>query len=397
MSFGSKIIPLALMLVSPFVHSSSPDQFELLVRSGQNDSYALEAPSYLSNTELEINDQGQISFIYTGFDAQTSAFHHRVGSVDQQGKFQVSYQAPEGYFLSKPSLNQKGEILVHQHLEGLNDGLWKIEANGAVEQVISPKDYPEVQSFSSAHINSEGALFWRELDFSGVRSFVTFQNETHTTISSETQGIYSYLFSPVVKENLLASKVRLGPAGAWSESQPDQVVVWHIPENKETIIARDVDDDILSPYISFHNSVGLNSQGDVVFVASLKQTQKKAVVFSANGSDRVIAREGVDLKEIETFAPMINDQDTIVFRALDLRSKRSIFSWTPSQGLKKIISEGDLLNTDRETGRVLDSSWGPGFSGQIALNHQNILAFTVVLEGKNGESRLGTAIYRTKI
>lgn len=36
-------------------------------------------------------------------------------------------------------------------------------------------------------------------------------------------------------------------------------------------------------------------------------------------------------------------------------------------------------------------------SGQIALNNNNELVFTVVLESKNGEQRMGSAIYKVKI
>lgn len=398
MSSLISLFTLITLLFHFTAHAQSFDQFELLARASQNDSFGLSAPSYLANTELEINDAGLVSFTYTGYDAQTSAFHQRVASITSEGQYRLRYQAPEGYFLTRPSQNALGEILVYQHREGLNDGLWKISQDDLVEQILSPRDFPQVQGYTAAQINDRRQIFWREFDSDGARSFVWFdleQRQAQTIINDHDQ-IHSYLFTPVMRDQWLASKVRFGTQGQWAENQPDQIILWNQEKQGQMVVARDRDDDLHSPYISFHNSLGLNSKGDVVFVAS-GLTGKKSVVLFSKGRHQTIATEGIELQEIETFAPVLNEAKKIAFRAKDLQGDRSIFTWSESGGLVKIISEGDYLATDVETGRVLKSSWGPGFSGQIALNNQDVLVFTVVLESKDGSKRLGTAIYRIKI
>lgn len=385
------------LLILPFLLSAvaqADSSFQLIARSGQYDSFQLSAPSYLSNTALQINDLSTISFIYTGFDERTSEFHQRVYSVDRQGLGRDRYQAAFGFYLSAPSQNDKNEILVYQHNEGLNDGLWKISASG-VEQVVSPKDFPSAQTFSSAKMNNQGEYFWRELNYDGVRSFV-FKSDEVAILARDNDGERSYLFTPEMTGNWVASKVRFGNPLDFQEERIDKIIRWNKETREEVTVAVDRDTAPESIFKSFHNNLGMNSLGEIVFVAN-RVDKTKAVFFWRNSQYQLIAEEGDKISEIETFSPVVNNLRTIAFRAKDESAKRSLFVWNEKFGLKKILSEGDLLTTDRETGRVLDSSWGPGFSGQIALNNLNELVFTVVLESKNGEQRLGSGIYKVKI
>jgi hypothetical protein len=124
----------------------------------------------------------------------------------------------------------------------------------------------------------------------------------------------------------------------------------------------------------------------------------KTVVLKTRTQTYKVAREGEDdISEIETFRPLVNDQNVVVFRAKDRRGKRSIYAWSVDQGLKKIVGESDIVPSDIQTSRILDSDWGPGLAGSPWINNQNQIVFQAVLESKRGETRLGSAIYKVNL
>lgn len=374
-------------------------QLELVARSGEYSSYGLSAPSILYNSDPAIDETGRVSFSYLGLDQSEGTFHRRFWVKPKGEKGGDLYQAKGQNMLSRPELNSRGDILFSEFNETKTRKVFIYRpSTDDFFEALNPKDYPETLGLSGLSFINTDDLVWRGLNIMGMRRLHS-NTQSWENLLKEGQEQTSYIFVPQSKGQYLASKRRLGKERQWGERRPDQIVRWKFPERTFEVIAQDVDAKSTSQFATFHNNLGLNSHGDVVFVAGMADEKKgKAVVLKTQSQTFIIAREsGDEISEIETFKPVINDQRVVVFRAKNSFGKRSLYAWAPKQGLKRIVGESDIVPSDVQTARILDSDWGPGLAGSPWINNRNQFVFQAVLESKRGEKRLGSAIYKVDL
>jgi hypothetical protein len=161
---------------------------------------------------------------------------------------------------------------------------------------------------------------------------------------------------------------------------------------KVTTIARDQDSDTSSKYISFGNSVSLSKHGLVAFMGVLADS-KKAIVISKDNVLTNLAIEGQNgISEIEMFAPKINDQGLVLFRAKDTSGKRGLYL-ADGVTVKRIVGEGDEIETDLGAGKILSNPNFPGFGGEVDMNDQGEIVFYCLIVSLDNKE-LGSAVYK---
>ena len=128
------------------------------------------------------------------------------------------------------------------------------------------------------------------------------------------------------------------------------------------------------PLLGFYNTTGISKNGMVTFTASLLDS-RKAIVLWRDGVLHTIASEGDNnISEIEMFAPKINNQGIVLFRALDNTGARGLYL-ANQKGVERIIGEGDEVMTDLGAGKILSNPNYPGFSGEVDFNDQGEIVF----------------------
>jgi hypothetical protein len=128
--------------------------------------------------------------------------------------------------------------------------------------------------------------------------------------------------------------------------------------------------------------IAMNSKGKRQLIL---QTEKSAIVIAEEGKSEIAL--------LETFAPDVNNKNTVVFRATSISGKRGVYVFE-DQKLTKIVEEGDPIVCDLPGECfVLLKEGFPGISGGVAINDLGDIAIHLVLTDKTMEYPLGGSIY----
>jgi hypothetical protein len=374
---------------------------EILARANISDGYNMPPMSFLNNTSPVINNRGDVAFKIVAVEGVNNQVLWVKTAEDASGK--IVYEAPDERFLTDPSISDAGKIAFNLYDEGVTDGLFLYDSKSMeVSQVLSPDNLP-IQYYTYPQVLDNNHIFFRATDDNNDRIFFEFTGTKLNKILAEgveTLGIKSsYLFRPSVNElGQIAFKTRIGEKGQWDESNPDSILVLtpssdpKAPGMKVTTIARDQDSDTSSKYISFGNSVSLSKHGLVAFMGVLADS-KKAIVISKDNVLTNLAIEGQNgISEIEMFAPKINDQGLVLFRAKDTSGKRGLYL-ADGVTVKRIVGEGDEIETDLGAGKILSNPNFPGFGGEVDMNDQGEIVFYCLIVSLDNKE-LGSAVYK---
>lgn len=172
-----------------------------------------------------------------------------------------------------------------------------------------------------------------------------------------------------------------------------------------TTLAVDSATEAGSPYNRFDNGLAHNDSGQVAVVLRLEAGNVRAIYRFTPSSSGVEAVEiaRVDpagtLRDIESFAPAMNNNGLVVFRARDANGQ-AIYAGDGTT-LTRVIGKEDAVATDLGPGRVgqhIDnpSSW-PIFSGAPDVNENGDIAFIAALH-PDGDTQIewGTGIFVAK-
>jgi hypothetical protein len=374
---------------------------EILARANIYDGYNIPAMSFLNNASPVINNRGDVSFkIVTVAGVNDQALWVKTAEDDAG---QIVYTAPDKRYITEPSLNDTGKLVFSLFDEGVTDGLFFYDTETSdVEQVLNPDDLA-IQDYTYPQVLNNNSVFFRATDDNNDRSYYQFSESKLTKILTE--GIdnlgfkTSYIFRPSANENgQMSFKARMGEPGKWDESNPDSIILLTpsidplVSAMKATTIARDQDSDSKSIYKRFGNSVSISSSGAVAFMGYLADS-KKAIVLSRENTLKNIAVEGHDdISEIEMFTPKINDQGLVLFRAKNMAGLRGLYL-ADGSNVKRLIGEGDEIETDLGAGMILFNPNFPGFGGEVDINDQGEIVFhCIVVTPDNKE--LGSAVYK---
>ncbi|HET9032446.1 MAG TPA: hypothetical protein VFN25_06035 [Dokdonella sp.] len=253
-------------------------------------------------------------------------------------------------------------------------------------------------SFGGHVINDAGVIGYRAGlgSGSGLASTGGGSSLLHIVDNNVQTSPYAFIYTPAMNaQRLIACKVSIGDF--------DHNEIRSFASNGDyTTLAVDSATDSGSPFNRFDNGLAYNDAGQVAVVLRLEAGNARAVYrFTPNGAgvDAVeIARvePGGTIREIESFAPALNDNGLVVFRARDANGQ-AIYAGDGTR-LVRVIGKEDAVATDLGPGRIgqhIDdpSAW-PIFSGAPAVNDAGAIAFIAGLH-PDGDTQIewGTGVF----
>ena len=395
-----KFLSLAFLLLSLSAFATIPNYKapEILARANIGVGYNLPEMSFLSNTSPVINNRGDVSFKLMAFGGENKQGLWIKKASEENGK--IVYTAPADRLLTDPSLNDKGQVAFNQYDEGVTDGIFTIDSESEeVNQALKPEN-DEIAYYTYPQVLTNGKVYFRGTNQENSRSYYKYDGFSLSSIIAEGVTSYgqksSYLFKPYLNDSgSMVFKRRIGEAGEWDERNPDEILV--LKTNGSTygsvVIAKDKDSDPESKFLGFTNSPSISNSGTVAFIAILEDNSK-GIILSTEGKLTNLAIEKSDnISEIELFAPKVNDQGLVIFRAKDMAGLRGIYV-TSAEGTRRLIGEGDEVMTDLGLATILSNPNYPGFGGDVDMNDQGEIVFYCLVIGAEDNQEWGSAVFK---
>ena len=251
--------------------------------------------------------------------------------------------------------------------------------------------------YGSPDINADGVLGY-QANFAGGRALAS-TGDGSSVIHAADRGLvpdspYTYLYSPAFNDGRqIAAKV------ATSDDQFTKVEIrLFATDGSSTLILANQATDPTSPYSKFDNSLALNDANVVAVVATRAEDNRRGLVRSDGETTVEIAE--VDpagtIRDIEFFAPAINDAGLVAFRAKD-ENGQAIYVGD-GESLERVIGDGDPVDTDLGAGQIgQDNSSDPIFSGKPAINARGDIAFIAGLyPAGDNQTEWGSGVFVAK-
>lgn len=382
------------------LHAALPEYEapKLLARANIKDGFNLPPMSFLSNTSPVINNRGDVSFKLMAFDGTSNQGIWYKHFSEENGK--VLYTAPPERFVTDPALNPLGKVVFNLFAEGVTDGLFTLDGDSLeVKQIYNPQN-SEIAYYTFPQILSDGRVYFRGTTEDNARTFFLFNEKLITILKEDTEAYgkkSSYLFKLSLNERgEMAFKRRIGEAGEWDESKGDEILLLTPKSNNQydsKVIARDRDMDPESAFLGFYNTTSISQSGMVAFTGILADS-KKAVILYKDGALKNLANDkSEDILEIEAFTPKVNDSGNVLFRAKDKNGKRGLYL-ANTEGIKRLIGEGDQVMTDLGMGKILSNPNYPGFGGDVDMNDLGEIVFYSLIVGEKDGREWGSAVFK---
>ncbi len=372
---------------------------EILARANIGDGYNLPPMSFLSNTSPVINNRGDVSFKLMAFNGENTQGLWLKHGNEANGK--IVYSTDELKFVTDPSLNDAGLIAFNIYDDFASDGIFTFNGeNAEVKQVLKPAN-DDIAFFTYPQVLTNGKIYFRGTDQENARTYYQYDGALKTIVTegATTYGQKSsYLFKPYLNDSgAMAFKRRIGEVGQWDESNGDEILLLKPTANsyESVVIARDKDMDPNSQFAGFTNSASISKNNMVAFTAVLEDGTKALIRYKEGHLKNLVIEKSDGISEIELFAPKINEQGIVLFRAKDMDGKRGIYL-ADSKEVKKIIAEGDEVMTDLGMGKILSNPNFPGFGGDVDMNDHGEIVFYCLVVGAKDDKEWGSAVYKIK-
>lgn len=152
----------------------------------------------------------------------------------------------------------------------------------------------------------------------------------------------AYIFTPQVgPRGEIAFMTR---DGDYNQSSPDRI--WQFTGSWKVIL-EDKDANANSPWRSIRHSLAV--EGNKVAVLA-DDGNGEALLLIENGRTRVLARAGKDLKSFDFFTPKMRG-GTIAVRGEDFQKRKVLYVYD-QQGFRPLLTQGDIVHTDKGPARV---------------------------------------------
>lgn len=372
---------LAFFLASATAQAAPPVYVDTELQARTNllvndNGWNLPPGSSFNSISASINDDSQVAFT-VGVVPSGSSSHPGVWS-GAHGVGELVFEGPSDAFVSSVSpINSSGSIVFTLSDTGGADGIYVYDATtGSASRLGTSPVIPN--SYSSPGINSSGVVGY-QANFSGGRALASTGGGSslfHVTDRGvEPSSPYTYIYTPAFNDQRnIAAKV------ATSDDQFTNVEIRIFSSDQTSqLILRNQASDPQSAYSKFDNGLALNNQ-NVVAVIATRAADNRRVVLRSDGSINTEIAE-VDpagtIRELESFAPAINDGGWVVFRAKDANGQ-AIYVGDGKQ-LIRVVGVGDVVATDLGKGQLGQHDSSPVFSGAPAINTFGDVAFVAAL------------------
>ena len=356
----------------------------LIYRTHPLQSYQIPAMSFSSNSTPMMNEHGDIAIRLVSVEGRVNNGIW-LTSADGNDRGQLIYESADFRMLGDPAINDHKQVIFSQFDYGISDGIFSYRPGQGVQLAVDPELYPYTEAFAGLSLDASGQIYFRHAQYNEIRSlnrFVDINTKSQELIEGE--GNISFLFVPHQKNTHQVIKVRYGEQFDYREELPDRLL---LAKNlgEFQVIAEDTDADGTSPYLSFDNTPKVNSLGQVVFIAKLRDGQR-AVFFYDGEVIHQVAKEGADVGSIDFFAACLNAQGVIAFRGQNQQGQPVLYVYK-NGSLQSFLTAGQILPSDLGPAQVVS------FTGSAQINDQNQLVIQVNLAHPESQTNLGQGLY----
>ncbi len=393
------VIGMSLVTAGTSLAGLPTYEFELQARTNfsvnPGSSWNIPANHFFSGEDIQLNDSRHISFhvSVTPSDQPKVWF----GDAATGG---IVYTAAVDAFLSETSLNNNDRVIWDESFV-TTEGIYYYDDMTSGSGFLTNRPFGTT-TWTAAVVNDANQVGFRAgFSFNGD-AYISWDPTAPTSHAEHVveTGLdpgspWAFLFTPDFNNNRqIAGKGRIGST---SGSAPDEIRIWN-SDGTSILIAEDDDGNPASQFTGFDNSVALNDNGWVAFVANLAGNVRG--VFASDGTTTVtIATEAhPDVSDIEFFAPDMNNDGLVVFRAFNASGQRAIWVGDGTD-LMPLVTEHDILPTDLGDGRVdQNTTSSPVFGGAPCVNNNGDVAFYCGLTPPDDDQiEWGSGVYVAKV
>ena len=266
-----------------------------------------------------------------------------LGCMDQVGQFRMVKWSPQFEVLATSEMGLfshpkevEGKINWYEFNEAGVSTLYEYKNQNL--NVINLKNlgpaFALIDSFTA--IKEQGYIYRLQDETKKLQSW-----HNHTIGSLDTQDA-AHIFPPVSsEEGEFIVKVRRAHT---NEDAPDELLFWN---GSFQAVLKDRDAQPTSPLKSFRHQYALDSGSIAVVVTD---DEGEALVILKHGKMIEVARSGKELMSFDYFAPKMRN-GILVFRGVDLEKRKAL--WVYQAGvLKKLVTQGDVMQTDKGPARI---------------------------------------------
>ena len=384
---------LAALLCASVAHAAVPDYpvIELQARSNlivNDNGWNVPPGTSFNSITAAINDDEQVAFTagvvpiggdllrtgaglwLGGHGAGGFVAIHETGSSDPEATMIIS---------DRPSINAGGDVAYYTSVDG---GTYTLRRYDAVAGASAPVSMLPLtpSSLANPDITDAGTIgFKGRMGFGyGIAAVIGGTGTLYAVDTDVDAGSpYAYIFSPATD-----ASGRIAVKVSTSDYDHNEIRLFDAGGGSERVVA-DVASDPASPFATFDNGLGLSDGGTVAVVVKLADGNARAVYrftpvaggYEATEIARVDAAGTI--RAIDSFAPDVNDDGLVVFRASDVDGQ-AVYAGDGTS-LVRIAGNGDVVATDQGAGQLGQHDASPVFSGAPTVNDQGDVAFVAGL------------------
>lgn len=377
--------------------------FELQARSNllvNDNGWHLPPGSSFNSISASINNSGKVAFPVQIVPIDGNQSNTGVGlwfGSHGVGGIVVLHEAPVDGISDRVSINSVGQVAYYTYQDGGTYRLRRYNEQTSTSSIVSTLPLSPT-SFNGQVINDAGVIGYRAGLGSGYGLASTSSGSSllHIVDTNVEAGPYAYIYTPAMNaQRLIASKVSIG------DFDHNEIRSF-ASDGSFTTLAVDTATSSASPYNRFDNGLAYNNAGQVAVVLRLQAGNVRAIYrFTPNGPnvDAVeIARVEASgtIRDIDSFAPAMNNNGLVVFRARDANGQ-AIYAGDGTS-LVRVIGKEAAVMTDLGPGRIgqhIDdpAAW-PIFSGAPTVNDAGDIAFVAALHPDgNSQVEWGTGVF----
>lgn len=353
---------------------------------------------FFSGEDIQVNNAREVAF---HLSVTSGDFHALWFGGDGTGMTVRNTEI--GGFMSQTSLNNNG-LVVWTESFVTTPGVYFYNSDNGMNGFYTNQPFGAT-SWGSPSVNDSGQVGYRA-GFAGSNAFVSYDKATNSNavhvveVGLDPSSPYSFLFTPSFNNNRqIAGKARRGPGTG--NNNPDEIRIWN-SNGSSVLIAEDVDANPMSPYSAFDNSVALNDNGYVAFMANLVAGGRGVFLSNGTVTQTIATTNDPEISNLEFFGPSLNNHGLVAFRAIDAAGLRAIWVGNGS-ALTRVVTEHDLLPTDIPDpaarggtllGRIDQHDSSPVFGGKPSINDHGDVAFNCGLTPPdNNQIEWGSGVY----
>jgi hypothetical protein len=398
LAFGSLLVSPADAALPP--PAASDYSFGVQARAATGGS-GFNVPNGTSWTSIspQINDSGTVGFriqIVGGTSSQPGVWQ---GARDAGS---VKWLAPsDSLIVGDVSQNNAGNM-VFPLADASPDGIYFY--NAATQNATLFTNGPLGASAWSPRLNNPGNIASRTtFGSSTAQAYVSYPPGSMTPVAThalsvDAGGSYPFLFTPSLDDTrTMTAPVRERANGVGANTvQADRIRRFE-PDGSTTLVAEDRDNNPASPYFQFDNFVGVSDSGEwTAFVARTTSAGSSRTLFLTNGLEtRTVAAPGGGVNSIDNFAPAVNDDGLVVFRATDTSGNISLFVGDGTTLPVRLLGVTDSIQTDLGLRTLSFLGGGPDINnnGDVVFGAQLNNGGNVIIAGYIPEpAAMGLAI-----